>query len=120
MNKRFSIQKGIKSFQYAFDGLHQFFRTEHNAWLHLLATIAVLVMAFIFPVTRIEAIALLLAAGLVWVAEIVNTAIEKMMDFISGEKNAAIKRIKDLSAAAVLVAAIIAAVIGCLIFIPKF
>lgn len=106
--------------QYAFEGVIIFFKQEHNARIHLLATIAVIVLSIIFPISKMEAIALVLAVGFVWMAEIFNTAIEKMADFISTEKKPAIKTIKDLSAAAVLVAAVIAVITGCFIFIPKF
>jgi diacylglycerol kinase (ATP) len=119
-NKIFSLKERSKSFKYAFDGVKTFFREEHNARIHLAATIAVIGLSFIFPVSRMEAIALTFAAGFVWIAEIFNTAIEKMADFISTEKSPAIKTIKDLSAAAVLIAALIAVITACFIFIPKF
>jgi diacylglycerol kinase (ATP) len=115
----FSIKKRGNSFQHAFEGIKIFFQEEHNAWIHLAATILVIALSFVFPVTRMEAIALVLTIGFVWVAEIFNTAIEKMMDFISVEKNQKIKAIKDLSAAAVLIAALIAVITGCFVFIPK-
>ena len=115
----FSFKKRGNSFQYAFQGITTFFKQEHNAWIHLAATILVIILSFVFPVSRIEAIALVLTVGFVWVAEIFNTAIEKMMDFISIEQNPKIKTIKDLSAAAVLIAALIAVITGCFIFIPK-
>jgi diacylglycerol kinase (ATP) len=66
-----------------------------------------------------EIIALVFAVGFVWVAEMFNTCIEHIMDFISTEKKPAIKFIKDLSAGAVLVAAITALITGSIIFIPK-
>lgn len=119
-NNPFSLKERNKSFKYAFEGIATFFRQEHNARIHLAATIAVIGLSIIFPVSRMEAIALTFAIGFVWVAEIFNTAIEKMADFISKETNPAIKTIKDLSAAAVLVAAVIAVITGCFIFIPKF
>jgi diacylglycerol kinase len=115
----FSFKKRGNSFQYAFEGIKAFFKEEHNARIHLAATIAVIGLAVIFNVSRMEAVALTLAVGFVWVAEIFNTAIEKMMDFISVEKNQQIKTIKDLSAAAVLIAAFIAVITGCFVFIPK-
>lgn len=115
----FSIKKRGNSFRYAFQGIATFFKQEHNARIHLAATVLVIVLSVVFHVSKIEAIALVLATGLVWVAEIINTAIENMMDFISTEQNPKIKTIKDLSAAAVLMAALIAVITGCFIFIPK-
>ena len=122
MNKdtKFSMHIRLKSFTYAFQGIIQFFRTEHNAWIHMTATIAVIIMSAIVGVTRDEAIALVVAVALVWITEMLNTSIEKAMDLVSQEYHPKIKIIKDLSAGAVLVAAIAAFLIGLIIFIPKF
>ena len=121
MNKdtKFSVQNRLKSFLYAFQGVILFFRTEHNAWLHMLGTIAVIIIAVILGVTRLEAIALIVAVAFVWITEMVNTSIEKAMDLITEEYHPKIKIIKDLSAGAVLVAAFAAFLIGMIIFIPK-
>jgi diacylglycerol kinase (ATP) len=118
-DKPFSFRERAKSAKYAFDGIINFFKAEHNAILHLLATIAVLIFAIIFHVSGVELIALIFAIGFVWAAELFNTSIEKMMDFISTEQHPKIKLIKDLSAAAVLVAACVAIAVGCIVFIPK-
>lgn len=118
-DKSFSITARTQSFGYAINGIITFFKQEHNAWLHGVATIAVIILAFVFPVSTREAVALALAVGFVWTAELFNTAIEKIMDFISIEKKPAIKYIKDLAAAAVLVAAMAALITGLIIFIPK-
>lgn len=115
----FSLQARGKSFRYAFSGIKRFFQSEHNALLHLLATIVVVILAVIFPVTTTEAAVLALSVGFVWAAELFNTVIEKVMDFITVEKHPQIKYIKDLSAAAVLIAAIVAMVAGLFVFIPK-
>ena len=121
MNKdtKFSIHSRLKSFTYAFQGLIQFFRTEHNAWLHLIAAIAVLILAIIVGVSSAEAISLVVAVAIVWITEMLNTCIEKAMDVITKDYHPKIKIIKDLSAGAVLVAAIAALAIGLIIFIPK-
>jgi diacylglycerol kinase (ATP) len=119
-NRHFSLRARGESFGYAFYGIRTFFQTEHNALLHLAATIVVCSMAFIFPVSEVEAMLLTFSIGFVWVAEIFNTAIEKIMDFISVERKPQIKYIKDLSAAAVLLASCTALAIGLLVFIPKF
>ena len=118
-NKPFSLRARVRSFRYAFEGLKNFISIEHNAWLHLIATVAVIILAIITNVSKLEWIALVIVIGSVWVAELFNTAVEKIMDFISIEQNPEIKIIKDLSAAAVLVAAITAFITGCFIFIPK-
>ena len=118
-NKPFSIRSRFKSFKYAFAGIINFFKAEHNALIHLLVTIVVLILAIVLRVSGLEMSALILAIGFVWVAELFNTAIEKIMDFLSEEQQPQIKFIKDLSAAAVLVAACVAIAVGCFVFIPK-
>lgn len=118
-NIPFSLRARGESFNYAFKGVVTFFQQQHNAGIHLVATVVVFALSIIFPVSRFEIVALVLSIGFVWVAEIFNTAIEKAMDFISTEKDNRIKVVKDLSAAAVLVAALAALATGCLIFIPK-
>lgn len=117
--KKFSLKARAKSFQYAWAGLKALASTEHNSYIHAAFTIMVIVLGAIFRVTATEWALLILAAALVWMAELFNTAIEKTADLISKEQHPQIKLIKDVSAAAVLIAAIAAAVIGCLIFIPK-
>jgi len=117
--EKFSWRKRFRSFRFAGAGLRLVFKTEHNAWLHLAATLAVIFFAILFHVSATEGALLAVAIGLVWMAELFNTCIEKIMDFISKEKHPEIRLIKDISAGSVLVAAIISFVIGCLVFIPK-
>jgi len=94
-------------------------RTEHNTWIHLALTIAAIAFGFILKISKGEFIAIIIVMTMVWVAEILNTAIEKTMDFISLEKHPQIKLVKDLAAAAVLITAISALLVGAIIFIPK-
>ena len=108
-----------RSFGYAGQGIISFFRAEQNALIHLLASVIVICLAFVYRVTKTESIALILSMGFVWTAELFNTAIEKMMDMVSTERHPAIKFIKDVSAAAVLIAACCALLVGCFVFIPK-
>jgi len=119
-SKKFSIRSRIRSFRYAGAGIARFLRQEHNAWIHLLATLSVALAGWLLHVSRMEAIALAGAVGLVWVAEMLNTCLERMADLVSPEEHPEIKFIKDLAAGAVLVAAVTAVVIGLFIFIPKF
>ncbi len=118
-DEHFSIKARRKSFEYAFSGIKDFIISEHNARLHFAATVVVIVIAILLKVNYTEAILLTIVTGLVWICELINTAIEKIMDFITLEKLPKIKFIKDIGAAAVLVAAFIALITGCLIFIPK-
>ncbi len=117
--EKFSISKRIKSFEYAFSGLRKIFTTDHNVWLHFIATILVIALGYILNVSFVDAALLAIAIGLVWITELINTCLEKMIDFVSKERHPDIKYIKDVSAGAVLVAAITALAIGCFVFIPK-
>lgn len=115
----FSFKARLKSFRFAWDGIVSFFRYEHNAQIHLAITVLVLVLSVTLRLTKWEAIAVVFSVALVWVAEMFNTVIEKTMDFISTERHPQIKLVKDIAAGAVLIAAIAAAIVGCIIFIPK-
>jgi diacylglycerol kinase (ATP) len=117
--KPFSIRSRIKSFSYAFAGLRRFVWQEHNARIHLAATIAVVITAFLLHVSRLESVALTVVVGGVWATEMLNTSLEVLADLICPEEHPTIKFIKDLAAGAVLVAAITAVIVGLIIFIPK-
>ena len=116
----FSIRARLRSFRFAMAGISSFFLREHNAWLHFMATMAVFILAALVGVTKTELLALVFAIGFVWVAEMFNTCIERVMDFVSVKQDAEIKFIKDLAAGAVLTAAITALIVGLVVFIPKF
>lgn len=118
-NKTFSIGTRLHSFRYAFSGLLQFFFEEHNAILHLLATVIVTIMVVYFRIEGAELLALVIVTGGVWVAELLNTAIEQVMNMVSPERHPNVKYIKDLAAAAVLVAALVALITAGIIFIPR-
>lgn len=114
-----NVFKSIKSFRYAFDGLKTLWREEHNFHIHILAAVIVIFLGIIFQISTFEWIAAILAIGVVFIAEIINTSIENLADFVHPEKHLHIKKIKDLAAAAVLISAFSALIIGMLIFLPK-
>ena len=116
----FSWSHRIHSFRYAFNGIRDFIFYEHNAWLHLIATVGVIILASAMHVSKTEWLALVFVTGQVWVAEAFNTCVEKIMDFVSRDKNPDIRFIKDLAAGGVLIAAITAFITALIIFIPKF
>lgn len=118
-NGKFSLRHRADSFGYAFKGLRNLLQHEHNARIHLVATILVILAGVLLQVQSWEWIVLCFAVGFVWVTEILNTCIERTMDFISTEKHPKIGAIKDLAAAAVLIAAFTAVAAGAFIFIPK-
>lgn len=116
--EKFSVKKRIKSFSYAFAGLKVLFKEEHNAQIHAVATLLVMAAGILFRITAGEWIAVVLCIGMVISAEAVNSSIERCADFVKQERDDRKRDIKDLGAAAVLVCAIAAAVVGCIIFIP--
>jgi diacylglycerol kinase len=112
-------KKATKKFSYAFNGLKIALKEEHNVRIHLVATVIVVALSLFFDINKYEWIAIIFAIGFVFAMELVNSAIENTIDFISLEKHDRICKIKDLSAAAVLVSALAAFVIGLIIFLPK-
>lgn len=107
-----------RSFGYALRGIYRAIRTEDHIQFHLVATIAVLSCGSIAQVSLYEWFILLLCIGNVWMAEMVNTAIEKLVDLVSPDYHPLAGQVKDIAAGAVLVISIIAAIIGLLILIP--
>ncbi|MBQ4477744.1 MAG: diacylglycerol kinase family protein [Bacteroidales bacterium] len=118
-NEKFSVRKRIKSFSYAFAGLRVLFREEHNARIHAVAAVLAVAMGFLFRISPMEWIAVAIVIGMVFAAEIINSSIERTADFVKAERDDRKRDIKDLGAAAVLVCAIAAAVVGIIIFLPK-
>jgi diacylglycerol kinase (ATP) len=116
--KSFSFKARVKSIKYAFCGIVDFFQTEHNALIHLIVAIFAIGFSIWLSISREEWIIIISMIGLVFMAELFNTAIEKMGDLITKENNVIIKKVKDFSAAAVLIASIVAFLIGLIIFIP--
>ena len=119
-NKTFSIKKRIKSFGYAIKGIKVLITTQHNAWIHLLATITVIIAGLILKITIREWFMIIIAVSLVWITEALNTAIEFMIDMIQPDYHPLVEKAKDVAASAVLIAAITAIVIGVIVFLPKF
>lgn len=117
--EKFSLKKRAKSFVYAFAGIKELISKEHNAWIHSLATILVVVAGLVFSISKTEWIAVIICIGMVFTAEGFNTAIERLVDLVSPEYNKKAGIVKDIAAGAVLISAICAAIIGCMIFIPK-
>ncbi len=115
----FSIMGRIKSLSHAVRGLADMFSTEHNAWLHLIATIVALDLAWWLRVSSVEFALILISIVLVWIAEAFNTVLEIMADLVVGQRySRLVKRAKDIAASAVLIAALGALVLGLMILGP--
>ena len=117
--QEFSIKKRLKSFAYAWNGLKVLVKEEHNFRIHIVVTIGVVIFAILLKISVYEWIAIVLAIGLVMAMEIINSAIENMADFVSPEKHEMVKKIKDISAAGVLICAVVTFLVGLIIFLPK-
>jgi diacylglycerol kinase len=108
----------LASFRYAFAGWWYVLRTQHNAWIHAVAAVAVFLVGFWVELGRIDWAILVLTVAVVWVAEFTNTAVEALVDLLSPHIHPLAKVAKDVAAAAVLIAALGAVVIGLLILGP--
>ena len=120
MKKTLSIKRLSKSFGYAFAGFKKSFKEESNMKIHVIISMLVIIFGFLFKVSPLEWIVLLFAIGLVLGAELLNTSIENLVDIVCKEKSEAAALVKDVSASFVMVLAIVAALVGLIIFIPKF
>ena len=118
-NNKFSVKKRGKSFVYAFNGIKIFFGTQHNVWIHSAIAVLVIIGGFYFKVSTAEWCFLVFAIGFVLTAEAINTAMEYLVDLVSPEHNIKAGKIKDIAAGATLIAAITAATVGLIIFIPR-
>ena len=114
----FSVAARGRSFVNAFRGLAALLASQHNAWIHALATVAVAAAGFALGVTRLEWALLALAVGGVWSAEAFNTAVEWLADVVSPDHHPLIGRAKDVAAAGVLLASAAAVGVGLLVFLP--
>ncbi len=119
-NKPFSLKDRAKSVSYAWEGLVTFFRTQHNAWIHVAAAAGVILLGFWLDVTEGEWCWIVMAITLVFISELFNTALEFLTDLASPDLHPLAKKVKDVAAAAVLIAAIGAIAIGVLVFLPYF
>lgn len=118
--ERFSFRKRAKSFVYAGRGLKSFLSKEHNAWIHSAATVIVIIAGIVLHISAHEWIVIILCIGTVFAAEAFNTAIERLVNLVSPDYHKIAGDVKDIAAGAVLICAITAAIIGLIIFIPKF
>jgi undecaprenol kinase len=110
----------LKSFNYALRGLVKTFREEQNLRLQAIAGLIILILAFYYQVARWEWLILILIISLVILMEIINSAVERVTDVLKPRLNGYVKEIKDIMAAAVVVASIVSIIMGLVIFWPYF
>ena len=121
VKKRLGIDQKrlVNSFQYAWQGIKQAYRGEQNLKIHTFIAILVIVFGFFLRISYTEWLVCLLLIGLVIMAEFINTAIEYVVDLASPAVHPLAKAAKDTASAGVLMMAIISAIIGLVIFVPK-
>lgn len=112
------LRSRARSFKYAFAGWLYVLRTQQNTWIHAFISVAVIIAGFWLRISRYDWIAILIAMTMVWVAEFLNTAMEAIVDLAVEEQHPLAKAGKDVGAAAVLITALTAVLIGILILGP--
>ena len=117
--KRFSLVARAKSFTHAFRGIGVLVKSTHNFWVHIFIAIVVIILGFTLKISHIEWILAIFAIGFVMVTEAINTAIEIDIDLTSPNFHPYARDTKDVAAGAVLISAIIAGIVGLIIFLPK-
>lgn len=115
---REALHSRARSFSYAFQGWTYVLRTQRNAWIHAVVSLVVLALAFWLRLARGDWAILLLTLMAVWMAEFMNTALESVVDLSMPDPHPLAKIAKDVAAAAVLVGAMGAVVIGLLVLGP--
>jgi len=116
--RQFSITGRVRSFRYAINGIALMLKSQHNAWLHATASMAVVLVGVFFHISSNEWCWLVLAIMAVWTAEALNTALEFLADVASPEFHPLVKSAKDVAAGAVLISAAGSVVIALLVFCP--
>lgn len=114
------MHRFLKSFHYAITGVLHGFRFERNLQFHQLAAIVVCIAGAVTGLSTFEWIVILLLIGGMMALELINTAIERTVDLVTKDIHPLAKQAKDVAAGAVLLFAITSAIIGLIIFIPKW
>lgn len=119
MEKPFRVGDRARSFRFAFRGLWTMLKSQHNAWIHLVATVLVITIGFVLSLTVHEWGLVVLAIMAVWTAEAINTAFEFLADVASPEFHPLVEKAKDVAAGAVLLTAMGSLIIAALIVGPR-
>lgn len=114
----FTLAARLRSVGYAWCGLRAVVASQHNAWIHVAATVSVVAAGMAVGLSRFEWLALVFAIVSVWAAEALNTAFELLCDVASPQFHPLVGRAKDVAAAAVLICALGAVVVAAFVFVP--
>jgi diacylglycerol kinase len=109
-----------KSFKYAFKGFFKILNEEQNLRFQALAGLVVFILGVFFQISKIDWALLVISSSLVIVMEVVNSAVERVGDVLKPRLNGYVKEIKDIMAAAVMIASLAAIVVGAIVFYPYF
>lgn len=118
-NKKKGFGRFLNSFRYSFEGLEYAYKNEQSMTIHMFVSIAIIVMGLFFKITSIEWLIVFVIIGVVMGTELLNTAIEAVVDLVSPEKHPLAKIAKDTASAAVFVYSMIALVAGLIVFLPR-
>lgn len=119
MNLDLKDKKNRIGFSHAWNGIIKTYQSELNFRIHIFAAIVVILFGILLRITSTEWVAIVFAIGFVLTAEMINSVVETMIDYIKPEYHPKAGYIKDAAAGAVLISAMVAVIIGCIIFIPR-
>lgn len=116
---KFSLKSRLQSFRFAFKGFEALLKFEHNSRIHLFAAAASIILGLLMKIDLSEWSLLIIVIGMVFITELLNSSLESLGDKINPEFDVLIGKAKNYSAAAVLIAAVVAITVGAVIFFPK-
>lgn len=117
--ENFTMKSRIGSFRFALRGFAAMLKNEPNSRIHLLAGVIAIIAGAVLGIDPLEWCVIAIVTGFVFSSELINTSIESLADLTHPEISDSVRKVKDYAAAAVLIAAIVSVVAGCLIFIPR-
>jgi diacylglycerol kinase (ATP) len=118
-NPSFTFSGRLRSVRFACRGIRTMLVSQHNAWVHAFATVAVCAMGIGLGISRGDWCAIVIAIVAVWTAEALNTALELLCDVASPAFHPMVEKAKDVAAGGVLISALGAAIVGLLVFVPR-
>ncbi|MDE3839650.1 diacylglycerol kinase [Bacillus methanolicus] len=118
-NLKFFFSSLLRSFVFAYEGIVSAIKNERNLKIHLVIAVGVIIAGFIFSLSALEWVAVIVAIGGMLSLELLNTAIERIVDLVTDDFHPLAKQAKDAAAGAVLIYAVMSAIIGLIVFVPK-
>ncbi|MHC0035872.1 diacylglycerol kinase family protein [Pseudoneobacillus sp. C159] len=119
LNDKKRQYKYVETFRFALEGIHNAFIQEKNFRFHIVFSIIVILLSFVLSISKTEWMFILICIGGMVILELINTAIERIVDLVTSDYHPLAKQAKDIAAGAVLIFACLSVIIGLIIFIPK-